>query len=77
MLVSPVTQSPAVIGFWIRVSIGETYDNRGVFEKYQIVIPQSARETLHLKPGWKVDVLVCEGQLEFVPEGVTVIQQQP
>jgi len=38
-----------------------------VSEKYQIVIPKSAREALHLKPGQKVEVLVYEGRLEFVP----------
>lgn len=38
-----------------------------VSEKYQIVIPKPAREALHLKPGQKVEVLVYDGRLEFVP----------
>lgn len=35
--------------------------------KYQIVIPKSARQALHLKPGEKIEVLVYDGRLEFIP----------
>ncbi|NIR89889.1 MAG: AbrB/MazE/SpoVT family DNA-binding domain-containing protein [Gammaproteobacteria bacterium] len=38
-----------------------------ISEKYQIVIPKAAREALRLEPGQKVEVLVYEGRLEFVP----------
>jgi len=38
-----------------------------ISEKYQIVIPRAAREALRLEPGQKVEVLVYEGRLEFVP----------
>jgi len=35
--------------------------------KYQVVIPQEARVALGLRPGQKVQVLVYEGRVEFVP----------
>ena len=35
--------------------------------KYQVVIPKAARQALKLRPGQKVEVLVYEGRLEFVP----------
>lgn len=38
-----------------------------VSEKYQIVIPKAARQALHLKPGEKIEVLVYDGRLEFIP----------
>lgn len=38
-----------------------------ISEKYQIVIPKSARQALHLKPGEKIEVLVYDGRLEFIP----------
>jgi AbrB family looped-hinge helix DNA binding protein len=36
--------------------------------KYQVVIPRSVRETLHLKPGQKMQVVEYEGRVEFIPE---------
>ena len=38
-----------------------------ISEKYQVVIPKAARQALKLRPGQKVEVLVYEGRLEFVP----------
>ncbi len=38
-----------------------------VSDKYQVVIPKPAREALCLKPGQKLEVLIYEGRLEFVP----------
>lgn len=38
-----------------------------VSEKYQIVIPKEAREALGILPGQKIEVLVYDGRLEFVP----------
>lgn len=38
-----------------------------VSDKYQVVIPKSVRESLHIKPGQKLDVIVYEGRAEFVP----------
>ena len=40
-----------------------------ISEKYQVVIPKAARLALKLRPGQKVEVLVYEGRLEFVPTG--------
>ncbi len=40
-----------------------------ISEKYQVVIPKAARQALNLRPGQKVEVLVYEGRLEFVPTG--------
>jgi AbrB family looped-hinge helix DNA binding protein len=38
-----------------------------VSEKYQVVIPKAVRESLQIKPGQKLDVIVYEGRAEFVP----------
>lgn len=38
-----------------------------VSPKYQIVIPKEICETLHIKPGQKLEVLEFEGCLEFMP----------
>jgi AbrB family looped-hinge helix DNA binding protein len=38
-----------------------------VSEKYQVVIPRAVRESLQIKPGQKLDVIVYEGRAEFVP----------
>lgn len=35
--------------------------------KYQVVIPKDARLKLGLRPGQKVEVLVYEGRVEFIP----------
>lgn len=38
-----------------------------VSSKYQIVIPKEVRESLDLRPGQKIQVLVYEGRAEFIP----------
>ena len=38
-----------------------------VSPKFQVVIPRSARESLHIRPGQKLQVLVYNGQLRFIP----------
>lgn len=38
-----------------------------VSEKYQVVIPKEAREALGIQPGQKIEVIVYDGRLEFVP----------
>lgn len=35
--------------------------------KYQVVIPRAVRERLRLEPGQKVQALVYEGRVEFIP----------
>lgn len=35
--------------------------------KYQVVIPSKLRKSLAIKPGQKLEVLVYQGRLEFVP----------
>ena len=35
--------------------------------KFQIVIPRTVRETLKLKPGLKVQVLVYGNRIELIP----------
>jgi AbrB family looped-hinge helix DNA binding protein len=39
-----------------------------VSPKFQIVIPKSVRETLHLKPGQKMQVIEYEGRIELIPD---------
>jgi AbrB family looped-hinge helix DNA binding protein len=38
-----------------------------VSPKYQVVIPASVRQSLDIKPGQKVQVLVYEGRIELIP----------
>ena len=35
--------------------------------KYQVVIPRELRESLHLKPGEKVEFLLYETRIEMIP----------
>jgi AbrB family looped-hinge helix DNA binding protein len=35
--------------------------------KYQVVIPRELRESLHLKPGEKVEFLQYESRIEMIP----------
>jgi len=39
-----------------------------VSPKYQVVIPRSVREALHLRPGQKMQVIEYDGRIELVPE---------
>ena len=36
--------------------------------KYQIVIPKTVREALHLRPGQKMQVVEYAGRIELIPE---------
>jgi AbrB family looped-hinge helix DNA binding protein len=39
-----------------------------VSPKYQVVIPKMIRQTLHLRPGQKMQVIEYEGRIELIPE---------
>ena len=39
-----------------------------VSPKYQVVIPKVIRESLHLRPGQKIQVVEYEGRIELIPE---------
>ena len=39
-----------------------------VSSKFQVVIPKPVRETLHLRPGQKMQVVEHEGRVELIPE---------
>ena len=39
-----------------------------VSPKYQVVIPKAIRETLHLQPGQKMQIVEYEGRIELIPE---------
>jgi AbrB family looped-hinge helix DNA binding protein len=39
-----------------------------VSPKYQVVIPKTIREALHLRPGQKMQVVEYGGRIELIPE---------
>ena len=39
-----------------------------VSPKYQVVIPRSVREALHIRPGQKLQVVEYDGRIELIPE---------
>ena len=39
-----------------------------VSPKYQVVIPKEIRDSLHLLPGQKMQVVQYEGRIELIPE---------
>jgi AbrB family looped-hinge helix DNA binding protein len=38
-----------------------------VSPKFQVVIPRKIRESLGIRPGQRIQVLVYEGRVEFIP----------
>jgi AbrB family looped-hinge helix DNA binding protein len=38
-----------------------------VSPKFQVVIPRKIRESLRIRPGQRIQVLVYEGRVEFIP----------
>lgn len=38
-----------------------------VSEKFQVVIPKAVRESLAIRPGQKIEVVVHKGRAEFIP----------
>jgi AbrB family looped-hinge helix DNA binding protein len=38
-----------------------------VSPKFQVVIPRKIRESLRIRPGQRIQVLVHEGRVEFIP----------
>lgn len=39
-----------------------------VSPKFQVVIPREVRESLHLRPGQKMQVVEYSGRIELIPE---------
>lgn len=39
-----------------------------VSPKFQVVIPRDVRESLHLRPGQKMQVIEYEGRIELIPD---------
>ncbi len=39
-----------------------------VSPKYQVVIPKQIRDTLHIRPGQKMQIIEYEGRIELIPE---------
>lgn len=39
-----------------------------VSPKFQVVIPRSVRESLDMRPGQKVQVILYEGRIELIPQ---------
>jgi AbrB family looped-hinge helix DNA binding protein len=38
-----------------------------VSPKFQVVIPRKVRESLGIRPGQRIQVLIYEGRVEFIP----------
>jgi len=46
-----------------------------VSPKFQVVIPRPVRESLHLHPGQKMQVVEYDGRIELIPErGITELR---
>lgn len=39
-----------------------------VSPKYQVVIPKSVRDRLHLRPGQKIQIVEYQDRIELIPE---------
>lgn len=39
-----------------------------VSPKFQVVIPRAVRDSMHLRPGQKMQVVEYDGRIELVPE---------
>lgn len=39
-----------------------------VSPKFQVVIPKEVRESLHLRPGQKLQVMEHDGRIELIPD---------
>ncbi len=39
-----------------------------VSPKFQIVIPRTVRDSMHLRPGQKMQIVEYDGRIELVPE---------
>lgn len=39
-----------------------------VSPKFQVVIPRDVRESLHLRPGQKMQVIEYDGRIELIPD---------
>ncbi len=39
-----------------------------VSPKFQVVIPRDVRESMHLRPGQKMQVVEYDGRIEFIPD---------
>jgi len=57
-------------GTVIRNNIDGGYDMQTVTvsPKFQVVIPKAVRESLHLRPGQKMQVIEYDGRIELIPE---------
>ena len=42
-------------------------DTITISPKFQVVIPRAARETLGLRPGEKMRVVLYDGRIEYIP----------
>jgi AbrB family looped-hinge helix DNA binding protein len=42
-------------------------DTVRVSSKFQVVIPRKVRESLRIRPGQKIQVLVYDNRIEFIP----------
>jgi AbrB family looped-hinge helix DNA binding protein len=48
-------------------STGTHMETVTVSSKFRIVIPRRVRETLGIRPGQRVQVLLYDGRMEFIP----------
>lgn len=65
LVVSPTGRyDPLIVDRW-----GFCMTTVTVSEKYQVVIPKAVRESLQIRPGQKLEVIVYEGRAELVPVG--------
>jgi AbrB family looped-hinge helix DNA binding protein len=54
--------------YYIKLPTGVVMQTVTVSPKFQVVIPRQLRESMHLRPGQKLQVVEYQGRIELIPD---------